>query len=195
MRAFSVLALVAACSPDVAPGAYLCGPDGSCPEDQVCNPADGVCVLPALVQPFQCVPDFESEPDDALDQAFPLELVDCGQLGQFTEACMPADDVSDWYELTVPASCGARSLDARVSFSVGFEELTLELVDLATGAVLGTGTSCEDPGDRGVVLSCVTGNLVPDTRYGLHVIPTGDGDCDGDCAYNRYTLRLRLAGP
>jgi hypothetical protein len=28
--------------------------------------------------------------------------------------------------------------------------------------------------------------------YALGVAPTGEGDCGGDCAFNRYTLRAQL---
>ena len=62
MRALAVLLLsITACTPDVLPDTYQCGPEGSCPEGQACNLADNHCVVPSLVQPFMCEPDNASE--------------------------------------------------------------------------------------------------------------------------------------
>src|SRR5690606_5891048 len=47
-----VLVLVAAgaCSPEIAPGAYLCGPERACPEGQACDGPTNICVLTSGAQ-------------------------------------------------------------------------------------------------------------------------------------------------
>ena len=34
---YGLLVLAAACTPSIAPGAYLCGPDAECPDGLVCD--------------------------------------------------------------------------------------------------------------------------------------------------------------
>jgi hypothetical protein len=54
---------------------------------------------------------------------------------------------------------------------------------------------CPSSGEVGEEIRCIDQTLVPRTSYGFKVRPAGDGDCEGDCRYNRYTLRLQLATP
>jgi hypothetical protein len=40
---------------------------------------------------------------------------------------------------------------------------------------------------------CVDFTLTPGTKYAVKVLPTGEGNCNGACAHNRYTLSVQLA--
>ena len=63
--ALSLIVLLAACSPEIVSGAYLCGPEASCPDGQECNGEDNVCVLPGGAKPFGCGDKItEVEPND-----------------------------------------------------------------------------------------------------------------------------------
>jgi hypothetical protein len=191
MRAFILLLPLVACTPDVLPDTYKCGPDGLCPEGQQCNPADGRCVLPARIEPFACEPDLASEPDDTVETAFEL-VKECNAIATPIEACMTEGDPGDWYKFTVPADCANPMLDTRITFPIAFEQLGVELVDLATNATIATDAECPSGGEIGNEIRCLTAPLTAGASYGVHVAPTGDGDCDGDCAFNRYTVSVAL---
>jgi len=190
-----VLGSLAACTPDIVPGSYFCGPNAACPEDQKCNFADNTCVLPGVVAAFACEADINSEPDDSIDQGYAITSTDCSTLPVVIDNCMSPNDDSDWVRLTIPAQCSTMGIDARITFPVAFEELQLEVVDAATSATLATESACPVQGESGDDLRCVKANLAPGKTYGLHVSPTGDGVCDGECRFNRYTLRLQLGPP
>ena len=196
MRAAVVVSLVlGACTPEIVPGSYFCGANATCPEDQVCSPLDNTCNLAGLAAPFACESDVASEPDDTVETGFPLQNLDCVTLPVVIDSCMPVDDPSDWVRLAVPADCTALALDTRITFPVAFQRLGLQLVDIGTGAVLATDTACTSQGESGDDLRCMRGTLAAGGNYGVQVAPTGEGDCDGDCAFTRYTLRLQLAAP
>jgi hypothetical protein len=191
-----VVALVvslAACAPEIVPGSYFCGPDAACPEDQECSALDNTCVLTGLGEAFACAQDIASEPDDALAQGYALPNIDCSFLPVVIDGCMPSGDTGDWARLTPPSNCTAAAIDARISFPVAFQRLSLELVDEATGATVATDAECPLNVENGDDLRCVNAPLTPGKTYGVHVSPTGEGDCDGDCAFNRYTLRIQLS--
>lgn len=191
MRAV-LLSLLAACAPEIVPGAYFCGPNETCPEDQVCNEADNTCVLPGLGEPFLCDPDINSEPDDSVSQGFTLQNLDCSTLPVVIDNCMLEGDPADWVRLTPPSICSEIELDARITFPLAFERLGLELYDVASNATLATDTACPIQLESGDELRCLRGTLSPGVTYGIQVSPTGDGDCNGDCAFSRYTLRIQL---
>ena len=185
------LALVAACTPDIAPGSYFCGPDAACPEGQPCNEADNKCVLAGSVRPFDCTPEIASEPDDSAETGFTLMNLDCS-LPVVIDNCMMVDDPADWVRLAIPVNCTSVAIDARITYPVAFEQLGLSLIDTSTGAELAVDTSCTFQGESGDELRCLAATLTASTTYALGVVPTGDGDCDGGCAFNRYTLRAQL---
>ena len=60
------------------------------------------------------------------------------------------------------------------------------------GAIL-DGLQAEAGGGEGDIRRCLTHGVELGTRYGVKVVPNGQGNCDGDCAYNRYTLNVQLA--
>jgi hypothetical protein len=190
-----ILLLATACTPEIVAGSYLCGPDASCPEEQVCSELDNRCVLPSLAMAWECESDLASEPDDTVETAYPLTNLDCETLPIVIDACMGPDDSGDWVQFTPPANCSAIVVDARITFPIAFQRIGIELVDVSTGMSLATDTACEFQGESGDELRCLAGTLTPGTTYAIHAAPTGDGDCAGDCAFNRYTLRIQLATP
>ena len=201
MRAAWLL-LLGACTPEIVSGAYLCGPDATCPEGLVCsgiedmmgNVAD-TCVLPSLVQPFSCEPDVDFEPDNTSAEAFLIPNLGCVSAPFVNEACMMSGDSADWVKFAAPSGCTAVEVEARISFSLAFEELAFELWDLDRNEKVGASGECTQGAMSGDERRCMDFTLVPGTSYGIKVHPTGSGNCDGDCSFNRYTLRVQLATP
>jgi hypothetical protein len=194
-----VLALVAvaACTPDIASGSYLCGPEQDCPDGQKCDGATNTCVLPAQASAFACDPTVEHEPDDTPSQGFSIAGLTCTSSPFLAHGCLAAGDGQDWFQVPVPAACAAVAIDLQVSFPVAFEPLSVDLFD-ATGATsVASGAACVHrttigPGDDG---ACIHATLSPGATYALQIHPAGGGDCGGGCNYNRYTLTLTLGTP
>ena len=189
---------LAACTPEVTPGAYLCGPEQLCPDGLACNGPDAVCVLASAALPFACDPDTnEIEPNDGRPAAQPLLGGTPACVTPVTDVlgCSPEGDAADWYQFTSADNCTAVGVDARLVFSSAFEALTLVLLDEA-GAEIATATPCEtDPADDGETRLCVQAPITPGAAYALRVAPSTEGACDGACAYNRYSLSVRLDTP
>lgn len=194
MRAAVLLIALAACTPDIVSGAYLCGPNASCPEDQRCNGPDNTCVLDTTALPFKCVPEVETEPDDTSAQGHLISNLGCVSVPFVNASCMLEGDSADWVRFVAPAVCTAVAVEARVTFPVAFERMGLELWDLDANMMLVTDSEC-GLGEAGEELRCLEQVLVPGKTYGILVKPAGDGNCDGACAYNRYTLRVLLSTP
>lgn len=194
MRALIVLAALAGCTPDIVSGAYLCGPDSSCPEDLVCSGASGTCVLASQVEPFACTPKVQLEPDDTMAEAHPLDF---GCVSAVTElqSCMLDGDVADWVTFVPPAVCNAVEVQARLSFPLAFQDLGFELWDVEANMQLASDAACTQGAGTSDVRRCLDFQLVPGKQYAIKVHPTGDGTCDGGCTYNRYTLTVQLATP
>jgi hypothetical protein len=194
MRAL-LLALVlpvVACTPEIVSGSYKCGPNASCPEDQTCNGEDNICVT-AAAQPFSCEPDRDTEPDDTADKAFSVGAKDCTSVASILDSCMDEGDSADWVSFSTNASCSDISVDVRVTFPTAFEELGLELWDVAANERVAVNAPCEFTGEPGDELRCLKGPLQAGRQYAIQVLPTGEGTCDGRCAYNRYTLRMQIS--
>jgi len=194
MRALVLLAL-AACTPDIASGSYLCGPEGACPKGQACNGPDNTCVLTSTVQPFACAADLDFEPDNTATEAHALTNLTCVTTPFSNNNCMPSGDTADWLKFTAPTNCIAVEVEARLAFPVAFEELGLELWDLDRNAKVADEAMCLQGADVGLERRCLDFTLAGGTTYGIKVYPTGEGTCDGACAYNRYLLGVQLATP
>jgi hypothetical protein len=196
MRAYLLLPLLfAACTPDIASGTYLCGPNAACPEGQVCNGPDNTCVF-GSAEPFACEPDAETEPDDTAEQGRMLTaLNECVTTVLPLANCMLAGDTADWVRFTVPSVCTEVQVEARVTFPLAFESLGLELWDLDQNTMVGSDTECASTGEGGEDIRCMTIGVTPGGNYGISVKPSGEGNCGGACAYNRYTLRVQLSTP
>lgn len=196
MRAlvFVLASAAAACTPEIVSGSYRCGPDATCPGDQVCNGTDNICVT-GTAEPFACEPEISTEPDDASDQAFDLGEFGCVSLASTLGNCMLEGDAGDWVKFHSATGCAAVAVDVRLTFPTAFEELGIELWDLDSGEKVAEDTPCDVIGEAGDDLRCLSSPVTPGASYGVHVLPTGEGDCDGTCGYNRYTVRLQLSAP
>lgn len=195
MRALLLLSVFAACTPDIVAGAYLCGPDGACPDGLACSGASNTCVLPSQTEPFACTPKFDFEPDDTSAEAHLLEDLQCVSAPFKIESCMLEGDAADWVMFVPPAVCTAVEVQVRLSFPIAFADLGLELWDLDGNVQLATDGECLQGADTGDVRRCLDHELVPGKKYGLKVSPTGEGTCDGSCSFNKYFLSVQLATP
>ena len=195
MRALALL-VVAACTPDIAPGSYLCGPEASCPPDQACSGSDNHCVLAGLETPFECTADADFEPDNSAVQAHALPTFNCVSAPFANNSCMPVGDAGDWMSFVAPNNCaGAVQVQVRLGFPIAFEELGIELWDLDRNMKLASEAPCTSGAELSVERRCLDFTLMPSTTYGIAVLPTGMGTCGGNCAYNRYTLSIQLGTP
>jgi hypothetical protein len=41
----------------------------------------------------------------------------------------------------------------------------------------------------------MTMTVAAGTMYGIRIAPAGGGDCDGDCAFNRYFVTVTVDAP
>jgi len=198
MRSVVLLVALTACSPDIVPGSYLCGPERLCPEDQQCDGVTNICVLPNQVMPFACPPlmtTSEVEPNDSAASAQVVANLACVSRSAELVGCSKDLDGEDWFQFDVPGDCTAVGVTARLTFPLAFEVLSVELLD-AGGAVLAIGEPCpQSEQDDGDEQSCLEKTLTPGGHYTVRVARTGEGACDGACAHNRYTLTLALETP
>ena len=204
MRALVICLGLAACTPDIASGSYLCGPDASCPEGQVCNGTEETepggltaetCVLPSLALPFACTPQFDVEPDNTMAEAYLIQDLGCVSAPFISNSCMPTEDSADWATFVAPSVCSAVKVEARLTFPLAYQGLAVELWNVDANMKIADDIECPQTAESGLVRRCLDFTLAPGTKYGVKVLPTGDGNCDGACAYNRYTLSIRLATP
>ncbi len=193
----ALLALVlAACSPEIAPGAYLCGPEQLCPEGQACNAPDNVCVLESQAQPFACDPDFDPPGDDTPATAISVGTLACVSPVRELDGCMAAGDDADWHAIEIPDGCTAVQIEVTLAFPIAFEELGLQLSSAGgPGTAVGTPCGSSRAPDEGEALRCFEMTVTPGGRYAVGVVAEGTGTCDGACAFNRYRLRVQLATP
>ncbi len=196
MRAALLCIALAACAPDIVSGAYLCGPDMACPDSYVCNGSDNSCVLPSRAMAFACTNEQEAhEPDDTSAQAAAIPMLGCVST-PFTQAgCLATGDTNDWFAFDAPDACAAVEAVARMYFPVAYEPLTFELWDLTGNMQVATGGMCKQADVAGTASTCFTYTLTGGHHYGVLVKPAGGGDCDGKCAFNRYSLSLQLQTP
>src|SRR5262249_45244367 len=104
MRAPWLVAL-AACTPEIATDAFLCGPEQACPPGFVCNGDDNRCVTPSNAEPFGCGGLDALEPDNDLAHAVPVGALACISPLQTIDGCLAAGDAADWFAFDAPASC------------------------------------------------------------------------------------------
>ncbi len=195
MRAL-VLVILAACSPTITPGSYLCGPNAACPSNQVCDGVTDSCVLDGTQMPFTCEMGTEVPGDDSAATARPIPQLQCVSSPFTAGGCLPMGDTQDWFKLTIPATCVSVEIQARITYPVAYETLSLELWDIAMNAPVGSDVPCvQSANDPAHVERCITLTVTPGKDYGLVVKPGTGGDCGGACAYNRYDLTVQLATP
>lgn len=190
MRASLALVLFAACSPEVAPGAYFCGPEESCPDGLACDRATAVCQN----QPkeFACGsanPDVPGDDSPATAQSF--GELQCVSLPQERKSCLPLGDTGDFFTFTVAANCTASRVKAGVTYPVAFEHVVLQL-----GKQGEMPRTIDDPCPNdsitdGFDATCLDEAVGPGT-YVLGVVPDGTGTCDNECRFNRYNVFVQI---
>jgi hypothetical protein len=191
--ALLLVAVTAACTPEIVPGSYFCGPEQSCPEGQACDGLENICVLPTAAKPFACTNSTEIEPNDTFAAAQPvLTGSSCATNPAEVQGCTGSGDGQDYFGFDVPPQCTVVSANVRLAFPLAFEPLAVKLVDEA-GATLAEGTQCPDDSPLdGDTRLCLEGNVVPGGTFAVVVSATGEDTCDGACAYNRYDLSVQL---
>lgn len=190
-------AALAACSPDIASGAYTCGAEQACPPGQACTGSDATCVVASAALPFACDPTVLHEPDDTAAQAFALATLACVSPPVKIPGCLAAGDAANWASFQAPASCTAVQVQATLVAPIAFEGVGVTLWDLGAMTQVATDTACpaSTPVSSGEIAKCLTQTLTPGGHYGLEVVPEGGGDCGGKCNYNRYSLTMQLSTP
>ena len=191
-----LLVMLAACSPTITPGSYLCGANASCPPNQVCDGVTDSCVLKGTDMPFTCEMGTEVPGDDTAAGARQVPPLQCVSPPFTAGGCMPSGDMQDWFKLQTPSVCSSVAVQARLVYPVAYEKLSLELWDLTMNAPIGTDVPCaQSANDPARVERCINLTVAPGGDYGLVVKATSDGDCGGACDYNRYDLTVQLATP
>ena len=192
-------AAVVACSPNIEPGAYACGAQQLCPEDERCTGSDSTCVLAGSEEPFACSGDEAS--DETPQTGHDFGELACVSLAVEALGCVFEADTIDWYQLEAPATCTAVAADVRLTFPFAWQPLALRFVDLgasggeAPGPVTTIGAPCPNSSESDDSTQvCALERLVPGHHYAIGVIRDG-ADCAGACSYNRYVLNLSLQTP
>ncbi len=195
MRALLLISLLASCSADIAPGTYFCGPEQLCPDGMACNGVDNICTVPSQAQAFDCgIPDRSD--DDAPAQGLQLTPLDCVSGVRELKACLFADDPGDWFQFDVPGNCSAVQIEARLTFPIAFEPVGMQL-STEDGAPMNVDSDCalSTGDDAGSVSRCFEMTVSNGSHHAIGLIHSGTDNCDGDCAFNRYTLDLQLSTP
>jgi hypothetical protein len=194
MRA-AILALgLAACSPDILSGSYLCGPEQSCPDGQACDGSNNTCVIASTAKPFACAASDEHEPDNTPAQALDVGTFACVSTVFSEHGCLAAGDTQDWYTITAPTGCTAVAINIRVTYPIAFETIGVNLAD-ANGTLIASDAPCVVAGTTADDDRCLLQTITPGSTYKIQVKPAGGGDCDGNCNFNRYTLAIQLQTP
>lgn len=196
MRIAWIALALAACSPEITPGTYLCGDEELCPEGQACDGLSNTCELPSAARPFECGDEIdEVEPNDAFQSAQAVGDLQCVSRVAEVHGCSRKDgSAEDWFSFAVPSCTSTVRATARVTFPLAYEPLVLELRD-ANGSTKATADVCasDDKHDGDSELCLDTAVTAGD--YAIRVAGSGSADCDGACAYNRYTLTMQLVSP
>ncbi len=190
---FLVVAL-AACSPDIRSGSYLCGPNETCPAGEACDGPTNQCVVASAATGFACDPVDEHEPDNTPQTGTTIGNLACVSPLSSQHGCLAPGDAQDWFQFVAPSACTAVEIQIRLSYPVAFEPLAVVLGD-ASGAQLATDTACPMPAAGGDDSRCLTMPLTGGQTYTIEIAPVGGDDCDGACAFNRYTLVVQTATP
>jgi hypothetical protein len=196
MRAVFAMLLFAACSPDIAPGTYLCGPEEQCPDDMKCDRATAICVSPNNAEPFSCGDRNVDEPSNETPAtAQSIGDLACTSLVAEARSCLPAGDTGDFYTFRVLDGCTTARLRASVVFPLAFQRLVLQLGKQGeTPATMDTQCPTNRTADDGNDVSCLDAQVAPGT-YVLGVVPDGTGNCDNECRFNRYQVALQVTSP
>ena len=193
MRTVFVLAFtsLAACSPEVAPGTYVCGPEELCPDDLKCDRVTAICEVPASANEFACGDMHVDVPgDDAPATAQSLGDFACVSLVTERRSCLPVGDSGDFYTFKVADNCTSVHVQASVVYPIAFERLVLQLAKQGETPVT-IDTKCNRTGADGDGVSCLDAPVGPGT-YVIGVVPDGTGTCDNECRFNRYGISVQV---
>jgi hypothetical protein len=194
MRAVFALAL-AACTPDIAPATYFCGPEQLCPEELFCNPADNICTTEANVEAFNCGENvFDKVGDDAPATATPVSDVQCVSSVQL-KSCLLEGDPGDWFQLDVPDNCNGVQIEVQVAFPIAFEPIAMQL-SIDDGMPVPVESECGGGGvSAGQDQRCFQQVVENGSHLAVGFLHAGVANCDGTCTQNRYTAALQLSSP
>jgi hypothetical protein len=197
MRAvLAMLLFSAACSPEIADGSYVCGPEELCPDGMRCNRETAVCVAPSNAAPFACGDDNVDVPSNETPAtAQSIGDLACVSLVAEARSCLPAGDVGDFYTFRVVDGCTNARLRASVVFPIAFQHLVLQIAKQGESPMT-IDSPC--PGNRtnddGEAVSCLDAPVSSGT-YVIGVVPDGTGTCNNECRFNRYSLGLQVTTP
>lgn len=196
MRAAFALILLAACSPDIAPGSYKCGPEELCPDGLQCNRETAVCESPINAAPFACGDENVDVPSNETPAtAQSIGDLACVSLVAEARSCLPAGDSGDFFTFRIADGCTSARLRASVVFPVAFQRLVLQIGKEGEAPVTiespCAGNRTIDDGDD---VTCLDAPVASGT-YVIGVVPDGTGTCDNECRFNRYQLGLQVTAP
>jgi len=181
----------AACSPDVGPGTYYCGPQRLCPDSLVCDEISYTCETEAAARKFACPDGAEGfEPDSAMNVARDLGAMACktSLLGNW-RGCVTGPGDVDYMKFENTTTCGG-VLRGVLAYPRALISVKLEAVDEA-GNVIGTGENCTKINDySGTEQLCLNIPAPQGTTYVRVVVDDEAADCNGECHHNQYVLSL-----
>jgi hypothetical protein len=189
VRAILTLVVVAACSPDVAPGTYFCGPEELCPEGLACDRTTAVCENKP--KEFACGQNLDTPGDDTPATAQSFGELQCVSLVQERKSCLPLGDTGDFFTFTIAANCTTSHVKAGVQFPVAFQRLVLQLGKQGETPQTIDKPCANDSIADGSDASCLDEAVGPGT-YVLGVVPDGTGACDNECRFNRYSVSVQI---
>ena len=186
-----LVVVLAACSPEVNSGVYLCGPNESCPPGEACNGPDNTCVLQGEEMVFECPPKTVMG-GMTIQQALALPQLTCAGQAFETQAC--AGSSSGWFKLTTPTNCSSVAVQVKITFPIAFEPLVAQLWDADANQMIGASASCAAtvPGDAS---QCIMMTVMTAHSYAIEIAAAGGNDCNGACAFNGYDLTVALPTP
>jgi hypothetical protein len=197
MRAAILMPLMFACTAQIAPDTYYCGPERLCPEGLACNDADNICTVPSAVGAFGCgeiagVPIQDRPNDDVPADGLDVTNLNSCSLSRELRACLFENDPADWVQFDLAASCGATTLTGRVTYAVAFEPVAIQFA-IDDGAPMLVDVECESTSDgAGQTQRCFEVPLAAPAHYAIGVVHSGRENCDGTCSHNRYLLDFRV---
>jgi hypothetical protein len=195
MRLAMIVLAASACTAEIAPGAYLCGPEQLCPEGLACNGTDNTCVLASEALPFACgVADPAG--DDVPTAGQVVANLACVSPIRESKGCLLQNDIGDWYQFDVPGNCAAVQIEARITFPIAFEQVAMQLsTDDGPGVAVDGPCSSALPPDLGDTARCFKMTVANGSHHAIGLVHSGLENCGGGCANNRYTLSLQLSTP
>ena len=189
----ALVAPVAGCEPEILSGVYYCGPELSCPSDQVCSAGDGTCVQPGFARPFEC-PDGTNaaEPDDDLATAPLVSPGGCPSGDAVRTGCLPAAADIDWLRIGSPISCAGRTLAVDVRYPAAFAPVVLERTQ-PDGTVLETAPICDITGGIGQNdATCLRTPVPADGQTVVRLTFDDALDCENACDFTHYEVTVRI---